>query len=289
MGRQIVAMPNDPVEHHLRELRLRQSAGSVYARQRALIRMQGLLPCPLLEASREDLLAWREGLQLSPGAISHYVSHAREFYAWAVSAGLVSGNPADELPVPPVPRLLPRPIPEDPLMNAVLLAERPIRLMLVLAAWCGLRAKELALLRRACILDRASPPFLMVAADATKGHHERIVPLCPFVVTELDLFGLPASGVIFTRGDGRPGPNAPWRISQRCNRYLHEQGIPETLHQLRHRFGTETYRATRDIRLVQELMGHASPVTTAIYTLVSPAAAAAAVAALPVPGLRIAG
>ena len=39
-----------------------------------------------------------------------------------------------------------------------------------------------------------------------------------------------------------------------------------TLHQCRHRFATDAYRASHDLRLVQELLGHQSPSTTAGYT-----------------------
>lgn len=41
-------------------------------------------------------------------------------------------------------------------------------------------------------------------------------------------------------------------------------------HTLRHRYATTVYAGTGDLRAVQELLGHASPVTTARYTLVSP-------------------
>lgn len=42
-----------------------------------------------------------------------------------------------------------------------------------------------------------------------------------------------------------------------------------TAHTLRHRFATTAYAAERDLRAVQELLGHVSPVTTAIYTKVA--------------------
>jgi site-specific recombinase XerD len=41
-----------------------------------------------------------------------------------------------------------------------------------------------------------------------------------------------------------------------------------TAHQLRHRFATAAYAHQRDLRAVQELLGHASPATTARYTAV---------------------
>jgi integrase len=52
------------------------------------------------------------------------------------------------------------------------------------------------------------------------------------------------------------------------------------MHQLRHRFGTVAYQLSHDLRLVQELLGHASPQTTAGYTRTSPAASGKLIAAL---------
>lgn len=57
--------------------------------------------------------------------------------------------------------------------------------------------------------------------------------------------------------------------------------IEATMHQTRHWFGTQLYIATRDLRLVQEMMGHASPSTTAGYAAFASDTADAAVAALP--------
>ncbi len=63
--------------------------------------------------------------------------------------------------------------------------------------------------------------------------------------------------------------------------------IAATLHQLRHRFATAAYQAAGgDLRLVQELLGHRSPVTTAGYAAYDQAAAAAAVEAIPAPVTR---
>jgi len=60
-------------------------------------------------------------------------------------------------------------------------------------------------------------------------------------------------------------------VSKAVNKYLHEVGISHTLHTLRYWFGSNTYRASgRDLRLTQELMRHRSPISTSIYTYVSP-------------------
>lgn len=110
-----------------------------------------------------------------------YVSHVRQFYLWALGEGLIEVNPAARLPVPRRRKRLPRPIGEEDLMHALGLAPPQVRLGLVLAAFCGLRAKELALLRRESILDKATPPVIIVTAETAKGGRvERIIPLSKF-------------------------------------------------------------------------------------------------------------
>jgi integrase len=168
-------------------------------------------------------------------------------------------------------------------MAAVASAPPRVRPWLVLAGWAGLRAKEIALLRRETVLDTATPPVILVAADATKGHRERIVPASPFVLAELRTAGLPRAGWVFPRRDGRPGPLAPWTVSHLANRHLRESGTAATLHQCRHRFATVLYQQTHDLRLVQELLGHVSPETTALYSAYDRAGAADAVNKLPAP------
>jgi integrase len=271
---------------HLGHLRLLGRAeGSIYSRCRALARMCAILPVPLLDATPADILAWRAGLTISGNAIVHYASHAREFYAWACEAGLIPVSPVQRLPLPPLIKGLPRPISERDLMAALASAPPRVRPWLVLAAWAGLRACEIAYLRRDRVLDTASPPVLLVAADATKGTWERIVPASEFVMAELWDAGLPSSGWVYRRRDGSPGPNAPWTVSHLCNEHMTACGIGATLHQLRHRFGTQAYRASgRDLRLTQELMGHKRPETTALYTDWDRPEATAAVEALPAPG-----
>jgi len=278
-------VPPEVVRHHLSDLRLLGRAeGTVEARRRAVARMSALIAAPLLEANAADLAAWRAGLGVNSNTVVHYTSHARMFFAWAVRTGYRPDDPTAGLLVPVLIRGLPRPIGEQDLIAAVATAQGQVRPCLVLAGWAGLRVKEIALLRRESVLDTRVPAVLIVRQDATKGHRERIVPMSEFVVAELRPW-LPRAGYVFRRADGKPGPNRPSRLSQLANAHLHSHGIAESLHQLRHRFATATYRQTRDLRLVQELLGHQDPATTAGYAAWSQADAAAAVEALPVPRL----
>jgi integrase/recombinase XerC len=291
-------------QSHLEHLRLKgHTPTSVYARKRALARLTAWLEAQenpgrsgnrpgwmlaataeLLYATPADLADWRASLTVGDDAVVAYVSHVKSFYKFCMDEGLRADNPAASLPVPRLGRRIPRPIAEDDLMDALAAAPRRIRLMLVLAGWCGLRAKEIAYLRRENVMDTASPPVLLVAGDATKGRAERVVPLSAFVLAEIAAARIPPSGYVFRRMDGRPGPNEPWRVSQLCCRHLHRHGISASLHQLRHRYGTQFYRASgRDLRLTQETMGHARPETTAGYTLTDRPEAAAAAEAIPAP------
>jgi integrase/recombinase XerC len=275
----------DPVAAHLAWLAMRRlSAHTIYDRSRVLHRLRLALPVPLLEATADHLAAWRESLShLSAHAIATYCGHAQQFYRWAAAEGLIAASPAEGLPMPSRPRRLPRPIAEKDLMAALAAAPPRVRPWLVLAGWCGLRAREIAYLRREDILDRAQPPVLLVTELAAKGGRERIVPLSAFVLAELQAARLPLSGWAFPRADGQPGPNQPWQVSRLCNEVLHEAGVAATLHQLRHRYGSQVYAISKDLRLTQELLGHASPTTTAGYAAWDPGGGAAAVESLPCP------
>lgn len=230
----------------------------------------------LLELDRAALDEWQAHLHLTPGARSAYVSHVQQFYAWALRDGWIDVDPSVHLIHPKVPRRVPRPISEDDLYAAVATASARVRPWLVLAGWAGLRAGEIARLERADVRDADTPPMLLVADG--KGGRQRVIPLSSRVLAELA--GMPRRGYVFPRHDGRPGPNAPWMVSHLANRHLHGLGIPATLHQIRHRFGTRLYAECCDLRLTQELMGHSSPATTAGYVAYSHRRAVAAVEAM---------
>ena len=79
--------------------------------------------------------------------------------------------------------------------------------------------------------------------------------------------GLPARGWVFPRYDGQSGPNHPGIVSRLANDHLHELGLTDTFHGLRHRLATRALAAAGgNLRVVQELLGHSSPTTTQIYT-----------------------
>jgi integrase/recombinase XerC len=270
---------------HLDDLRAAgHTPASIYARKRAILRAADAAGVPLADATTRDLLGWLMRLNVTPGTRRGYTAHLRRFMAFMVADGMRPDDPAASLPTPPKTRGLPRPIGEDDLMLAVEVAPRRIRPWLVLAGWCGLRAREIAYLRRESVAETGLPPVLLVTREAAKGgRFERAVPLPPFVLSDMRSWQMPRSGFVFTRRDGRPGPNAPHVISHLCNCFLHDCGIAATLHSCRHRYATGIYRQRRDLLAVSALLGHRDLDSTAVYAQYDTAAAAADAAALPTP------
>lgn len=268
----------DLIAQHARWLRLRGlSARTIEARTACVDRMLRALDLDDPRDATPDMLAaWQEGWRLSPQSHNTYVSHLVNFYAWCVDQGFLDEAPTERLVRPKMARRLPRPIAEDDLLRALTQATGRVRAWLFLAAFAGLRACEISALTRDWIVLGDKPILVIVG----KGGRERIVPLAPQALEELRVFGLPRAGYVFGRRDDPTRAVSPSTVSNMCNEYLHGMGIRDTLHSLRHRFGSRFYQESLDLRLTQETMGHGSPVTTAGYAAYSPDAAAAVVARL---------
>jgi integrase/recombinase XerC len=266
------------VEMQRRNLR----ASTIYQRRRVLSRLAAWLdPASLLAATADQLEAWCFR-PLSAESQATEVSHVRQFYLWATRQGHLEENPAAELRRPHLLRRLPRPIPEEELWRALdrAPADGRVRPALLLAAWGGLRASEIAQLRAEDLWWRSEPPIIIV--NDGKGGHPGTVPLGGFLVDELRRSGLPRQGWLFPRRDGQPGHISGAQVSHLSNRFLHSIGIADTLHALRHRFGTQLLRASGgNTRVAQEGLRHASLQSTQIYTLITPLELATHVERLP--------
>jgi len=269
----------DAIHTHLQWLRLRGlRPATITARRGALLRLQRALPDTLLVATEDDLQTWQQNLRLGIHGLSTETAHVAQFYRWSVRSHHRADDPTAILVRPRTPASVPRPISEADLRMALACAPDRIRPWLILAGWCGLRAREIALLERADIHDQDDPPTLFVRDG--KGGKQRVVPLPRTVAAELMACGLPARGALFRRADDTPGPITPARLSKVASNYLHSIGLQATLHSLRHRYATVSYQATHDLLLVRDYLGHTDAQTTAGYAKINPAAPAALLLAL---------
>ena len=193
----------------------------------------------------------------------------RAFYEWAHITGRCESNPASRLPsvAPPIGK--PRPASEDALAEGFQHADPRIALMLHLAASAGLRCCEIAQVNTDDLVEDLDGWSLRVTG---KGGRLRVVPLSRRLA--LALRALP-HGYAFP-GQKRGHLSAAY-VSKLISGVLPE-GV--TAHMLRHRFASRAYvGAGRDIRAVQELLGHASVATTQVYTKVPDGALRAGVEA----------
>lgn len=219
-----------------------------------------IAPRPLIAATTADIEAWLDSRRLGPQGRTWHVSNVASFYRWCVRDGHLDVDPTVRVVRPRLPRRVPRPWAKADIAVAVEMAEPRMRCWLLLAGMAGLRVGEIAGLHREHVLDTLDPPLLLILS--AKGGHERVVPAHEAVMSALRAQGLPRRGPLWM---GQRGPLRPNTISCYVSRYLAGVGVDATAHQGRHAFATDTLRACHDLRLVQGLLGHASPLTTAAY------------------------
>lgn len=162
-------------------------------------------------------------------------------------------NPVARISKPRMHPRQPRPIPTDDLKLALANADGEMTCWLLLAALAGCRCQEIAGIAREDIYEDSMRLHIVHG----KGDKERWGVLHADVLEALRALPMPSSGNLWDE--------TPASVSRKGNQFLHSLGIKSTMHTLRHYFGTQVYRASKDLRLTQELMGHSSPQTTAGY------------------------
>ena len=190
-----------------------------------------------------------------------------------MSQGSLKTNPVQDIKAPKKPQRLPRAIERDTL-NALLdqpaesddtLALRDQAIAELLYG-SGLRLAELAGLNLADVYLDAG--WLNVRG---KGNKQRQVPLTQSSAALLRQWlaqrpAQPHETALFTTQRGtRLGSR---QIAKRLDNWAQQHGSPQHIspHMLRHSFAGHLLQASRDIRAVQDLLGHASLSSTQIYT-----------------------
>lgn len=271
------AMTNDDLiaAHHLDQVRRGLMPNSIIRRDRCLKTFgKHIHPRSLLSATREDIEKFLDARDIGSRTRYSWLSHLHGFYEWAIRDEVGTDDPTTRIIRPKMRRALPRPAATDELRHALDKAIPRHRCWILLGAYMGLRCQEIAGMRREDVLDSEG----LLRVTKAKGGHERMLPLHEEVAQALKDLPIPRIGWVFLRPRG--GPYPPAQLSFEFNRFLHQVGVDASAHQLRHWFGTNLYAQTHDIRLTQEMLGHANPATTAIYTAFDRRAAGEAVRAM---------
>lgn len=233
----------------------------------------------LLTVNRADIVDWIGSCNLRNRSKAIYTIRLNLLFSWLEEQGHRGDCPTKGLPRAKIPRDVPRPIPRAALFHALELADNRTRLMITLAAYAGMRRAEIAAMDRADILDDRDPALLLIHG---KGRKERLVPIGSVVRDAFSRYGLPLSGPVFRNPKGLR--LKPHTVGLLVAGHLRACGVDATMHQGRHTFATALYASSGgDIRVVQEMLGHQSPATTAVYAAWSPTRAVNAIEGLPAP------
>lgn len=248
------------------------------------------------DVSRGDVVDHIQGLEesgLAPSSVKRAVSAIKGFHRFMVVEQICENHPTADVPLPKEPERLPdvlsredvfrlldvpfavepKPKPRKggkPDRTNVAAFHRDKAILEVLYG-CGLRVSEL------CGLDLADVSFedemLRVMG---KGSKERIVPIMGTALRALRLYveewrpilcahGSRSCPAVFASARGtRITRQAVHSLVERYGRMVGIEGLHP--HTLRHSYATHLLEGGMDLRVVQELLGHASVATTQLYT-----------------------
>ena len=248
----------------------------------------------LADVTETDVAEFRAALRtgddehppLAVSSVGRAVVAVRGLHAFALKDGLAERNPSREVAPPAAARRLPKAIPLD-VVEAILDAAGSTedsdprvlrdRALLEFLYGTGARISEATGLDVDDLDHLARDPAVLLTG---KGGKQRYVPVGSYAVKALDAYlvrGRPAlagraqrkqtPAVFLNARGGRLTRQGAWGIlREAADRSGNADVSPHTL---RHSFATHLLDGGADIRVVQELLGHASVTTTQVYTLVT--------------------
>jgi integrase/recombinase XerD len=237
------------------------------------------------EADIAGFIGYLSSSEYAPGrrymasSVARTLAAVRSFHRFLVREGDSSADPAELVSRPRVPRNLPKPLSVDE-MRALLEApgaDGPVALrdaaILETLYGAGLRISELVALD----VDDVDLEEGSVRAFG-KGSKERVVPLGRYAVRALEAYltrSRPAMAASRSRSALFLNQRGGRLTRQGCTNIVanmaRRAGLRKrvTPHMLRHSYATHLLEGGADVRVVQELLGHASVATTQVYTLVT--------------------
>ncbi len=236
---------------------------------------EGSLPADIGVPELESYLSGRIEKGLSKRSQARLLSALRSFFNWCIDEGDLKENPCDRIDAPKLGKYLPAVLSVDE-VDAILSSvdtrsARGLRDRAILEVLygCGLRVSECTgLLISHVHLDEG---FVDVVG---KGNKQRIVPIGEMAAEAVRNY-LPArpepaarafEDILFLNGRGRPLSRVSVfnLVKDRAMAAgIHKEISPHTF---RHSFATHLIEGGADLRIVQEMLGHESILTTEIYT-----------------------
>lgn len=225
------------------------------------------------------------GAPLAAGSAARSLAALRGWHAFLLDEGRTTHNPAHGIRPPAQGKRLPKAISThevERLLEAAGAGDGPgplrDRALLELLYSTGARISEAVNLD---VDDLDLTPGTASVRLFGKGSKERVVPVGSYAVDAIDAYLVRARPELAGAGRGTPAVflntrgarlsrQSAWAILRASAELA---GLPESAHvsphTLRHSFATHLLAGGADVRVVQELLGHASVTTTQIYTMVT--------------------
>lgn len=227
-----------------------------------------------------------DGIPLAASSTARVVAAVHGWHRFCFAEGLSGQDPSAAVRPPAQTRRLPRAMSVEDvaaLLEAAGQGEGPMplrdRALLELCYSTGARISEVVGLD---LDDLDLDPDRASARLLGKGSKERVVPVGSFAVAALEGYLVRARPALAAAGRGTPAlflntrgarlsRQSAWAVLRQAARRAGIPGADEVSpHTLRHSFATHLLQGGADVRVVQELLGHASVTTTQIYTHVTP-------------------
>lgn len=210
---------------------------------------------------------------LNPRSIQRRLSGIRSFMNWLIREDQLRHNPASGISAPRAPRRLPGTLDVDQMASLLAIpGDAPLvlrdRAMLELLYSSGLRLAELVGLDLGA-LDLSDATVRVTG----KGNKTRIVPVgqqaraavADWLKARARVAAVDEAALFVGHRGRRISPRA---VQQRVAHWARRAGVPQRVypHLFRHSFATHLLESSRDLRGVQEMLGHADISTTQVYT-----------------------
>ena len=271
-------------KHYLRYLKLERgySPNTVEAYKHDLdwllsyLAQEGVDPLSVKLEDLEHFAAMLADHGISAKSQARILSGVRSFYRYLVLDGYLDVDPTELLESPHLPQHLPEYLSTeevDALENSIDLTSNEghrNRAIIEVFFSCGLRVSELTNLKLSDLF--LSQGFIRVNG---KGSKQRLVPISERAIHELELWFDDRRQMEIKPGEedyvflNRRGHHLTrTMILIMVKRQAEAAGIKKTIspHTLRHSFATALLKGGADLRIIQELLGHADLGTTEIYT-----------------------
>ena len=227
-------------------------------------------------ADIEAFIADRVGEGLSKRSQARLVSSLRSFYGFLCEEGRLNENPCESLVIPRLRRHLPSVLTYDEvktILESVDLSKpdgHRNRAMLEVLYSCGLRVSELVNLRISDLFPKEG--YVRIIG---KGNKQRLVPIGEYAMDQIDCWmdvrrnwpqKKDAEDILFINRRG--GKLSRVAVFNLVRERAAAVGITKEIspHTFRHSFATHLVENGADLRVVQEMLGHESILTTEIYT-----------------------